>query len=212
MLNIHEASNFLGVSEATLRLWTDESQVKAFITPGGHRRYDLDELKRFYASRQKVLSIKDMAAKLELTSATYRQVAHEHVRPEWFKRLSHEDQQELLGVTQSLFNLTINFIKSPAQRKQISQAAQLKGEEFGTLLAKLELSLTESVEAFLSNRGHTIDFMADLIKKNTAQDKRVLESLPSLNHMLDEVLLSLITAHQKYVKPKKNKTERVSQN
>lgn len=32
------ASRLLGVSEATLRRWSDSGRLKAFMTPGGHRR------------------------------------------------------------------------------------------------------------------------------------------------------------------------------
>jgi len=44
MLNIGEASKFLGVSRRTLRNWEKIGKIKSYRTPGGHRRYDKDEL------------------------------------------------------------------------------------------------------------------------------------------------------------------------
>ena len=38
-LTIHEASDLVGVSSATLRRWTEAGDVEAFVTPGGHRRF-----------------------------------------------------------------------------------------------------------------------------------------------------------------------------
>ncbi|MEW5990629.1 MAG: helix-turn-helix domain-containing protein [Chloroflexota bacterium] len=38
-LTIHEASDLVGVSPATLRRWTEAGDVEAFVTPGGHRRF-----------------------------------------------------------------------------------------------------------------------------------------------------------------------------
>ena len=41
-----QAAKYLGISESTLRKWTDEGRIQAFSTPGGHRRFrgsDLDE-------------------------------------------------------------------------------------------------------------------------------------------------------------------------
>jgi len=38
-LTIHEASELVGVSEATLRRWAEAGDVEAFVTPGGHRRF-----------------------------------------------------------------------------------------------------------------------------------------------------------------------------
>ena len=46
-LTVGEAARYLGVSEPTLRKWTDRGDVTAFRTPGGHRRFRLDALERF---------------------------------------------------------------------------------------------------------------------------------------------------------------------
>ncbi|MDD4635199.1 MAG: helix-turn-helix domain-containing protein, partial [Dehalococcoidales bacterium] len=51
-LSIGEACRILGVSEATLRQWTDDGQIKVFITPGGHRRYQRSQLDEFMVSRR----------------------------------------------------------------------------------------------------------------------------------------------------------------
>ncbi len=38
-MSIHEACRLIGVSPATLRRWSDAGDIKAFTTPGGHRRF-----------------------------------------------------------------------------------------------------------------------------------------------------------------------------
>ena len=38
-MSIHEASILMGVSPATLRRWSDAGEIRAFTTPGGHRRF-----------------------------------------------------------------------------------------------------------------------------------------------------------------------------
>ena len=63
-LNISEASRILGVSEAALRQWTDEGKIKAFITPGGHRRYSQVDLKKFMTSHPRILRIKDLVSEI----------------------------------------------------------------------------------------------------------------------------------------------------
>ena len=44
MLNITEASELLGVSTKTLRRWEKDGKISPFRTPGGHRRYDKEQL------------------------------------------------------------------------------------------------------------------------------------------------------------------------
>ncbi len=74
-LSISEASRILGVSEAALRQWTDEGKIKAFITPGGHRRYARAELKKFMSSHPRMLGVKDLVIELEETARQHREIA-----------------------------------------------------------------------------------------------------------------------------------------
>ena len=47
LLNIREASEFLNVTPDCLRKWHKSGRLIPLKTAGGHRRYDLDELKKF---------------------------------------------------------------------------------------------------------------------------------------------------------------------
>ena len=44
-LSLQSASKQLGVSPATLRHWADKGKVRAFRTPGGHRRFSETEMR-----------------------------------------------------------------------------------------------------------------------------------------------------------------------
>ena len=49
-LNVSEAADFLGVSAASLRKWSDQGLVPVYRTPGGQRRYSPHDLEEFLAS------------------------------------------------------------------------------------------------------------------------------------------------------------------
>ena len=197
LLSIHKASQILGVSEATLRIWTDEGQVKAFVTPGGHRRYSESELKQFVNSRQKVLGFRELAQQVASTSSVYREISQQYLKPSWYHYLSDESREHLLRQGQGMFNLIVDFIKNPSRFDEAVQAARLKGEEFGRALALLGLPLTDSVEVFMYNRSYTLDFMTKTMTNSIVQNKKVFESLPSVTNIMDEALLHLVAAHQK---------------
>ncbi len=60
----------------TLRYWTDEGKIGAFITSGDHWRYSEIELRLFMGSRQGIRAIKDLAAELEDTASHHhREIA-----------------------------------------------------------------------------------------------------------------------------------------
>ena len=46
-LTLGEAARLLGVSEPTLRKWTDEGRIASFRTLGGHRRFTPAAIKAF---------------------------------------------------------------------------------------------------------------------------------------------------------------------
>src|SRR3989304_5633596 len=73
-VGISEACRILKVSETALRQWTDEGKIKAFVTPGGHRRYHVADLKKFLNSGHKAIGIKDLAAGIEDTAELHREI------------------------------------------------------------------------------------------------------------------------------------------
>ncbi|MBM7614558.1 IS607 family transposase [Alkaliphilus hydrothermalis] len=53
LLTIGKAAKEVGVSVDTLRRWERENKIKAHRTAGGHRRYDLDEVKNYINGKKK---------------------------------------------------------------------------------------------------------------------------------------------------------------
>ncbi len=49
-LTLGQAARFLGVAQSTIRKWSDQGRVRAFYTPGGHRRYRRSDLESFLDS------------------------------------------------------------------------------------------------------------------------------------------------------------------
>jgi excisionase family DNA binding protein len=50
LLNVGEAAAYLGVSAASLRKWSNDGLVGTYRTPGGQRRYSVDDLDAFMRS------------------------------------------------------------------------------------------------------------------------------------------------------------------
>ena len=48
--NVSDAADFLGVSAASLRKWSDQGLLPVYRTPGGQRRYSPADLEEFLAS------------------------------------------------------------------------------------------------------------------------------------------------------------------
>lgn len=201
-VSISEASRILGVSEAALRQWTDEGKIRAFITPGGHRRYFGAELKKFMSSHSKMLGIKDLAVELEGTVQLHRKIGRSSLSADqWYDKLSPETQEHLAEVGRRLLNLIIKYLTEPAKREETVKLARQVGLDHGETLARIGLPLTDSVEAFILHREPIMKAVADLMKRKEAFTGRVAEAIPLVAHIMDEVLVSLVTAHQQHRSP-----------
>ncbi|MFQ5925105.1 MAG: helix-turn-helix domain-containing protein [Dehalococcoidia bacterium] len=199
LIRISEASQILGVSEATLRQWTDEGKIRAFVTPGGHRRYSMDGLRQFMGSRQRVHSIKDLVAELEGAASLHREIVGANFsNTSWYSRLSRESQERLGQYGRRLLDLVIRYITEPRKREETIKLAHDIGCDFGEELAKQGLSLTDSLEAFTLHRNPVVNAATHLLKGRKALDERTVEAIPLVTYIMDEALVSLVAAHQDY--------------
>ena len=53
-LNVGQAAEYLGVSAASLRTWSDQGKVPVYRTPGGQRRYRVSDLDKFIESWREI--------------------------------------------------------------------------------------------------------------------------------------------------------------
>jgi len=199
LVSISEASRILGVSEAALRQWTDEGKVNAFITPGGHRRYSRVELRKFMSSHHKVLGIKDLVAGLEGTAHRHREIARMSLgHTTWYHQIGEESQSQLADLGRHLLKLIIRYVNEPSKREDILEMIIGVGRDFGTVLAKLGLPLTDSVTAFIQHRSPVMDAATHLLNKREAVTGRVMRVIPLVNQAMDKALVALVAAHQQY--------------
>lgn len=199
LVSISEASHILGVSEVALRQWTDEGKIKAFITPGGHRRYSRAELKKFMNSPHKKLSLRDIASGLEDTVPLLREISRTSLHStSWCNKVDAQSQERLAYLGRELLNITIRYITEPSKREEITKLIRGIGRDHGEILAKLGFPLTDSVEAFIRHRDPMINAITRLRRKREAYTDRVVGAIPLVAHVLDEALVSLVAAHQWY--------------
>ncbi|MEE9528992.1 MAG: helix-turn-helix domain-containing protein [Dehalococcoidia bacterium] len=199
LVSISEASHILGVSEAALRQWTDEGKIKAFITPGGHRRYSKADLKKFMGSHQRALGIKDLVVELEDTVQAHREISRTSLNTTLrYKQLSAESQEHFADLSRRFLNLIIRYVAEPSKREETIKLARDTGHSFGETLAKLGLPLTDSVEAFILHRNPIMNATTHLMRKKEAVTGRVVDAIPLIAHVMDQALVSLVAAHQQY--------------
>lgn len=189
----------LGVSEATLRHWTDEGKIRAFVTPGGHRRYAESELRDFMGAQRRVHGMDDLVAKMESVPLHEIHLARSHfASAPWYNNLNEDSKARLRDLGGRLHHLAIAYLTRKKKQDDIMPEARQIGREFGELLAAAGVSLTDSLGAFLLHRTPFINAANELVKGREALRGRAAEAIPVLAQITDEVLLSLVEAYQEY--------------
>lgn len=69
LLNVGQAAEYLGVSAASLRKWSNEGLVPTYRTPGGQRRYAREDLDVFIDSMRETSPVSVPVPRLGRISA-----------------------------------------------------------------------------------------------------------------------------------------------
>ncbi len=198
LVSISEACRMLGVSEPTLRQWTDEGRIKAFVTPGGHRRYSTAGLKHFVSLNRKLLGIKDFTVKLGDSAPLHREIALHFLQSKpWFTQLNAEDQQHFSVLGRQLLKQIMKLVSEPSRQEENLTAIQETGGEFGECTGRVGLPLIDSVQAFILHRDPILNITSEMIKTGDSLNRRVVEAIPLMNRAMDGALLRLVDSHQK---------------
>lgn len=201
-LTLKEASEFLGVHFTTLRLWADQGQVRVFRTPGGHRRFSLDDLRRFLDERVGHQPGPSEAAVMETALVRVRQELERAGPSTMAWRDSYpggqHDEQRKRG--RQLFTLALAYVLKPAQREWTLAEGRTLGREYGVEAARNGINLADSGRAVQFFRGQLLETVRH---RSAAQppDSEDLMIEHLIEQFLDEVLYAVLEGYETAVKP-----------
>lgn len=195
-ITISEASRILSVSEQALRQWTDQGRIKAFITPGGHRRYSLADLQRFLNRNKKTLGLKELASDLERISPVLHDTAMNYLPlTSWQGQLNPESQIRLASLGRQLLSLIERSVAKASWQEEDSEEVQELGANFGRVLAGQGLPLVDALKTFLQHRTPIIEVITEILRKKERFNQRIVRAVPIVNNALDEALISLVMVY-----------------
>lgn len=196
-LTLSQACRYLGVSDTTLRDWTDAGKIKAFITPGGHRRYTEADLADFVESQPHVKRLADLIQQLKTVRVEYHLLTQEYAQTRlWYTKLDEAARSSLRDHCRLLLDLILAHLTDPRRRKESASTARELGHRLGTELLRLEFTLTDAIEAFILYRNPTLDTVAELLKSNEPVDRSVVRGIQAINAIIDSVLLGIVAYYQ----------------
>jgi excisionase family DNA binding protein len=202
-LTLREASEFLGVHFTTLRTWADRGELRVFRTPGGHRRFSLDDLRRFLDERDAGFADANGGTALAVVDAAIVRVREELQRsPDgqfpWRDGFRGQGDAERRQRGRQLFALALNYVLKPAQRERTLLDGKRLGLDYGREAALNGINLAETGRAVQFFRGQLLDALRghqphDASAGFDADDVRIHQLV---NHFLDEVLYAVLDGYE----------------
>jgi excisionase family DNA binding protein len=191
-MTIHEASNLMGVSPATLRRWSDAGRIRTFTTPGGHRR--------FSRAAVDALLPDDAASPPDAQQATRSRI--EADLP-WFLELDpptrRRTRQQVQQIAAALVSATVG--RTAVERGFAFSQAEIATTRCAVLAATSGVGLRETVEGLLSLRARCLQVIADSGSSGAVHDGASAASVETLTGLLDRLLCHAMRAHEAAVDP-----------
>jgi excisionase family DNA binding protein len=198
-VGLSEASRVLGVSPATLRRWSDAGRFKVYTTPGGHRRFSRSALERLLpADRSRRPSIGAAGLSPSRIARTYRRASRE-AAPDlpWILTLS--DEQRLLFRERGhvLAASLLQHLDAPQPEAAAHHLKEASGSaaEYGTVAARLGLSLSQTVEGFLRFRAPFHHELAVAARRRGFDTAETTDLLETAERAMDQLLVATMTGH-----------------
>jgi len=198
-VGLSEASRVLGVSPATIRRWSDAGRLRVFTTPGGHRRFSRRALQRLLpADRSRRPSIGAAGLTPARLARTYRRSGRE-LGPElpWVLALTSEQRLLFRERGHVLAASLLQHLDAPneeAADHHLDEAAT-SATDYGTVAARLGLSLSQTVEGFLRFRAPFHHELALAARRRGFDTPETTDLLEAAERAMDRLLVATMTGH-----------------
>ena len=198
-LALKEASDFLGVHFTTLRTWADNGEIPVFRTPGGHRRFSLDDLRRFLAQRSQLAAPDEHGLVHVAVDRTRQELSRSlPVTQEWRYPLQGEAEQARRQRGRQLFALAVSFVLKPGQRERLLVQGRELGYEYGCEAAAGGVKLADTGRAVQFFRSQLVAAVrhhegAEPPGAPDADDLRVQQLI---DQFLDDVLYAVLNGYE----------------
>lgn len=205
-ISLGPAARLLGVDPATLRRWATSGRVDAFTTPGGHRRFSRLAIERL-RDEQAAGDLPLGASPQRIAAAYQRRYggSRSPLPQPWLAELGETDRDGFRARGRRMVDAILVHLDAPdaPTRATSLRAAERLGREYGAEALRLNLSLVETITAFLGSRELLLVEIATLASRRgltVASSGRLFSQAAAL---LDDVLLALI---DEYTRPVRGST------
>ena len=195
---MHEASDIVGVSQATLRRWSEAGDVEAFTTPGGHRRFTRASLARLLPQPGRPRrTLRELGETPERVVRHYRRdlaASHAH---DWLPQLDDAGRAAFREPGRGILAGVLASLDAPtAEAGEAELAGALAAvATYGELAAANRIGITRTASAFLHFRAPFLEELAVISRRRRLDTDEALALLPAATTTFDRLLPALLDSY-----------------
>ena len=192
-ISIGEASRIIGVTEVTLRQWSDNGFIKVFITPGGHRRYNIEEVQAFVKSHENKIGSQEIAAIIGKDNTSHKEIGLNIIKtfPN-YKNFSPDIIKELGILGKQTLGMVTDYVKAPDEYERLLTVADEIGIGYGKILMQAEVSMPNAVLSFVAHRTPIISTIMEILDHRNVALEDVTDAVPHIDNLLNQSLTSMV--------------------
>lgn len=197
-LTIQEASDLIGVSQATLRRWTESGDVEAFVTPGGHRRFARTAILGLLpAARPKHRTLRELGETPEHIVRQYRRELASSRGAGWLPVLDEPDKELFRERGRQILAGVLAFLDAPTPAEgelELAKATEA-AVDYGRLAGRRGFAIAETTAAFLRFRAPFLEELATIARRRRLDASEAISLIIAAASVFDRLLLALLAGH-----------------
>jgi excisionase family DNA binding protein len=196
-ISLGPASRLLGVDPDTLRRWADAGRIRAFATPGGHRRFSRGDLERLASVRRPGRRpLATLGATPDRVSRAYARSYRAEGSP-GLERFEADARAELRTEGRRLVAVLLAYLDAtrPADQDRWEAEAMTLLGSTATRLAEAGATTREVVEIYLRARQPLLGELAALGRRRALEASDLAALFERAVGLLDRLLLHLIATY-----------------
>ncbi|MBF8267832.1 MAG: hypothetical protein HW388_1340 [Dehalococcoidia bacterium] len=193
-MSLGKACDLLEVNESTLRQWADNGLIRAYRTPGGHRRFSSEAVHALIG--RQLASLKESREPV-WTDKTLQRVrrrlqSSQTLSQHWRQVMDDASRSRMRLLGRRLLTIAADYATQPRLRADLVEEARLIGEEHGAEMVKRSIPLKDALEAFVFFRGFLLE-TAPASGSGTPGEQ--MQMWRSINLLADQVLVSMASCY-----------------
>ena len=196
-ISLTKAANLLGVHSTTLRRWADKGEIPYMLTPGGHRRFSVNDIQQFAnQQRRKQTSATLPQVWVEKAMTQTRKTIVASQDQPWLTNHDEQSRERHRIIGRRIVGLTLQYISDVDGNDSILEEAQQIGEEYGRLAVKSKRPLTDALQATIFFRDMLVETALQLPDSVHLKPKSNLRLMKRINELLNTIHLAIAAAYE----------------